>query len=148
METVYVKFYRMDEDVKLPVRLHPWDACWDIHANAEMVINPREVVLVPTGLMTGLLPGWELQIRPRSSWSVYYGITVLNTPGTIDAGYRDEIKVVLYNASGKPFLITKGARIAQMALKPVFEMNIVEVESEELLGDSVRGKGGFGSTGE
>jgi dUTP pyrophosphatase len=138
----------MDEDVKLPVRLYPWDACWDIHSNVEMVINSRGVLLVPTGLIAGLLPGWELQIRPRSSWAAYHGITVLNTPGTIDAGYRAEIAVILYNSSSKPFLITKGARIAQMALKPVYEMTIIEVESEELLGDSVRGKGGLGSTGE
>jgi dUTP pyrophosphatase len=148
METVHIKNYRMDEDVKLPVRLHPWDACWDIHSNAEMIIQPGEKILVPTGLIVGLIPGWELQIRPRSSWSIRYGVTVLNTPGTIDAGYRDEVKVILYNTSSKPFLISKGARIAQMALKPVYEMNIIEVETEELLGDSVRGKGGFGSTGE
>ena len=94
METIHVKFYRMDKDVKLPTKAHPWDACWDIYANAKMVIQNRETILVPTGFKVGLLPGWELQIRPRSGLAAKYGLTVLNSPGTIDAGYRGEVMVV------------------------------------------------------
>ena len=147
MEAVCVRFYRMDANAKLPERAYETDACWDIFANAEMIVQGNSKILVPTGLKVGLMPGWELQVRPRSGLAAKFGLSVLNTPGTIDAGYRGEIKVILFNTSGKPFMFYRGHKIAQLALKPVHEMKMVEVESEDLLGDSARGKGGFGSTG-
>lgn len=147
METVRVKFYRMDAGVKLPERAYETDACWDIFANAEMIVQGNSKIVVPTGLKVGLMPGWELQVRTRSGLAAMFGIFVLNTPGTIDAGYRGEIGVILFNTTGKPFMFHKGYKIAQLSLKPVYSMKILEVEREEDLGISERGKGGFGSTG-
>ena len=136
----------MYENVKIPTRAHLTDACWDIYSVAEMVVQPGETLLAPTGLKVGLPVGWELQIRPRSGWAAKYGLTVLNAPGTIDAGYRGEIKIILYNVSEKPFFISEGVRMAQMAFKPVYDMKLFEVDEEEQLGDTERGEGGFGST--
>lgn len=147
MEEVSIKFFKMYKDVRLPERLHDWDSCWDVYSNVEMSIAPGETRLVPTGLKVGLEKGWELLVRPRSSLAAYHGITVLNTPGTIDAGYRNEIGVVLHNTSNKTFFFDESTRIAQLALKPVYDMKIVEVETEAELGESERGLGGFGSTG-
>jgi dUTP pyrophosphatase len=138
----------MDFDVKLPTRAHEGDACWDVYSNVpEMAIQGGQTLLVPTGLKVGLLPGWELQIRPRSGLAAKYGLTVLNSPGTIDAGYRGEIKIVLHNASSYAFYFKKGFKVAQMALKPVYDMTIEEVDTEDLLGETERDSGGFGSTG-
>jgi len=147
MEAIHVRFYRMDDDVKLPERAHTTDACWDIFAHAEMIVQGNSKILVPTGLKAGLRSGWELQVRPRSGLAAKFGLSVLNTPGTIDSGYRGEIKVILYNTSAKAFMFHKGYKIAQLALKPVYDMKIVEVVREEDLGISERGSGGFGSTG-
>lgn len=148
MEAVYVRFYRMNVEVKLPERAHEIDACWDIFANASLTIPPGVRVTVSTGLKAGLLPGWELQIRPKSGLASFRGITIVNTPGTIDAGYRGEIMVILLNTGVEPFEISRGDKIAQMALKPVYNMKILEVDSVDELGQTDRGEGGFGSTGE
>ena len=100
--------------------------------------------MVPTGLYVELPEGYEMQIRPRSGLAAKHGITVLNSPGTIDADYRGEIKVILVNLSNEPFTIEGGERIAQMV---VARHEQVEWESVEVLGDTKRGAGGFGSTG-
>jgi dUTP pyrophosphatase len=154
MEEIYVKFYRMDSDVKLPRRVYINDACWDVYSNMDLMIRGREKKLVSTGLKVAIPPGWELQIRPRSGLAVKERIIVLNTPGTIDSGYLGEIKIILYkmppfNMSKiyEPTYIKKGDRIAQMALKPVYNMKLLEVATEEMLGETDRGEGGFGSTG-
>jgi dUTP pyrophosphatase len=147
MEEIQVKFYRMNKDVKIPVRAHETDACWDVYANRELIIPAGDRMTVPTGLKVAIPTGWELLIRPRSGLASASGIIVLNTPGTIDAGYRGHIKVILHNTDKESFLVKKDARIAQMALRPVYNMKIIEVESEELLGETPRGAGGFGSTG-
>jgi dUTP pyrophosphatase len=145
MEEVQIKFFRMNENVKLPTRTHDGDACWDIYANEKMTIEPNQVVLVPIGLKSELPIGWELQIRPRSGNAAKFGLNVIF--GTVDAGYRGEIKVVLHNTSNKPFSFEIGYKVAQIAFKQVHDVKIIEVESESLLGESERGKGGFGSTG-
>ena len=107
-------------------------------------LNPFERILIPTGVYIGIPEGYEAEIRPRSGLAHKFGITVLNTPGTIDSDYRGEIKVLLINLGKESFTIKKGDRIAQMVFKHVIRANWVEVEK---LPETVRGEGGFGSTG-
>jgi dUTP pyrophosphatase len=110
----------------------------------DLIINPGNKVLVPTGFSLSVPQGFEIQIRPRSGLAVKKGITVLNTPGTIDSDYRGEIKVILINLSKDKFIIKNGERIAQMVVCPVEQVTMEEVEK---LSDTDRGKDGFGSTG-
>jgi dUTP pyrophosphatase len=115
-------------------------ACLD----APVTLGPLERALVPTGLFIALPPGFEAQVRPRSGLAAKHGVTVLNTPGTIDADYRGEIKVILVNLSNTPFEIVPGERIAQMV---VARHERVEWEETDSLDETERGTGGFGSTG-
>ena len=118
----------------------------DIKANIEtpIALQPLQRAMVPTGLYIALPEGTEAQIRPRSGLAAKHGITVLNTPGTIDADYRGEIKVILVNLSNEEFIINPGERIAQMV---VARYEKVEWDSVEVLDETERGAGGFGSTG-
>lgn len=118
----------------------------DLKANITepVTLNPLERVLVPTGLFIALPEGTEAQVRPRSGLAAKYGITVLNSPGTIDADYRGEIKVILVNLSNEPFVINPGERIAQMVVARFERAQWVEVQE---LDSTERGEGGFGSTG-
>ena len=112
--------------------------------DADMSLAPGERALVPTGFAMALPAGYEAQIRPRSGLAYKHGITCLNTPGTIDADYRGEVKVLLINHGQDPFTITRGERIAQMVIAPITQPDFVSVET---LDDTARGEGGFGSTG-
>ena len=118
----------------------------DIRANLDesVTLRPLERAMIPTGLFVELPEGCEMQIRPRSGLAAKHGITVLNSPGTIDADYRGEIKVILVNLSNEPFVIQAGERIAQMV---VARHEQIEWEPVEVLSDTERGAGGFGSTG-
>jgi deoxyuridine 5'-triphosphate nucleotidohydrolase len=107
-------------------------------------VQPSERVLIPTGLAVALPPGHELQIRPRSGLALRHGLTLLNSPGTIDEDYRGEIQIILINAGGEPFVVERGMRIAQAVLAPVLRGAWREVEALE---DTSRSAGGFGSTG-
>lgn len=109
-----------------------------------MTLAPSQYALVPTGLAIALPPGFEAQVRPRSGLAAKHGITVLNAPGTIDADYRGEIKVILINHGAAPFVIKRGERIAQMVIAPVVQAALVPVAT---LSATDRGAGGFGSTG-
>ncbi len=109
-----------------------------------MVLQPGERALVPTGLAIALPDGFEAQVRPRSGLAAKNGVTVLNSPGTIDCDYRGEVKVILINHGHEPFTIERGTRIAQMVVAPVTQAVFREVES---LDETARGAGGFGSTG-
>lgn len=109
-----------------------------------ITLKPGERALVPTGIAIALPPRTEAQVRPRSGLAVKHGITVLNTPGTIDADYRGEVQVILINLGSEPFQITRGSRIAQMVIAPVVQATLVEVGE---LDHTPRGEGGFGSTG-
>ncbi len=109
-----------------------------------ITLPPGERCLAPTGLAMALPPGYEAQVRPRSGLALKHGITCLNTPGTIDADYRGELKVILINLGQEPFVIRRGERIAQMIVAPVTQAVWARVEA---LPDSARGAGGFGSTG-
>lgn len=121
----------------------------DLKANIGEPIElaPLQRAMVPTGLFIELPLGYEAQVRPRSGLAAKHGISVLNAPGTIDADYRGEIKVILVNLSNEPFAINPGERIAQMVVAKHERVDWVEVESVEQLEESERGAGGFGSTG-
>lgn len=118
----------------------------DIRANlpVDVVLKPMERQLIPTGLFIELPDGYEAQIRPRSGLALKSGVTVLNTPGTIDADYRGEIGVVLINLSDQDFVVKHGERIAQMVIN---QYTKIEFEEVELLTSTIRGEGGFGHTG-
>jgi len=115
-----------------------------VPAAAPVSIAPGERVMVPTGIAIALPPGHEGQIRPRSGIALRHGVTVLNSPGTIDADYRGEIQVILVNLGGQSFEITRGSRIAQMVIAPITQAKVVESDSLDPTG---RKSGGFGSTG-
>ena len=118
----------------------------DLRANLEeaVMLKPLQRTLVPTGLFIELPVGYEAQVRPRSGFAVKHGITVLNTPGTVDADYRGEIKVILVNLSDEAYEITDGERIAQMVISAHVQ---AEWEEVEVLNETIRGAGGFGHTG-
>ena len=130
----------------LPEYQTPLSAGLDIRANLDqcVTLQPLERAMIPTGLFVELPEGCEMQIRPRSGLAAKHGITVLNSPGTIDADYRGEIKVILVNLSNEPFTIEAGERIAQMI---VARYEQIEWEAAEELSSTERGAGGFGSTG-
>ena len=134
------------EDLPLPSYETPDSAGMDLRAAVEtpLEIAPGGRTLVPTGLKIALPSGYEAQIRPRSGLALKKGITLPNTPGTIDADYRGELGIILMNLGEKPFVIERGDRIAQMVVAPVTVARWVEVGS---LDETVRGEGGFGSTG-
>ena len=130
----------------LPEYQTPLSAGLDIRANLDesVTLRPLERAMIPTGLFVELPEGCEMQIRPRSGLAAKHGITVLNSPGTIDADYRGEIKVILVNLSNEPFTIEPGERIAQMI---VARYEQIEWQPVDVLGETERGAGGFGSTG-
>ncbi len=115
-----------------------------VAANAPVTLKPGERGLVPCGIAIALPDGYEGQVRPRSGLAAHHGVTVLNAPGTIDADYRGEVKVILINLGAEPFTVTRGMRIAQMIVAPIVRALISEAPE---LGATSRGSGGFGSTG-
>ncbi len=130
----------------LPSYATPYSAGMDLRANLEQPVTlaPLERAMIPTGLHIELPAGYEAQVRPRSGLAAKHGISIVNAPGTIDADYRGEIKVILVNLSNEPFTIEAGERIAQMV---VARHETVEWEPVDVLEESQRGSGGFGSTG-
>ncbi len=130
----------------LPEYATPLSAGLDLRANIEesVVLRPMERQLIGTGLYIALPPGYEAQVRPRSGLALKHGITVLNTPGTIDADYRGEVKVLLINLSAEPFTINEGERIAQMVIARHEHAELTLVEE---LDETERGAGGYGHTG-
>ncbi len=139
-----VRFERLTASAQLPEYAHPGDAGMDLCADEARILAPGEHVAVATGLRMQLPPGTEGQVRPRSGLALKHGITVLNAPGTIDEGYRGEVKVILINHGREPFEITPGMRIAQLVIAPVLQVTVEENAIDEL---TVRGTGGFGSSG-
>lgn len=134
------------EDVSLPRYMSEHAAGMDVCAacDADVTISPGEVKLVPCGFYMAVPVGFEAQMRPRSGLAIKHGITLPNSPGTIDADYRGEVCVILGNVGSEPFTVKRGMRIAQMVIAPVTRGEVVEVEE---LGRTVRGEGGFGHTG-
>lgn len=134
------------EDLPLPSYESEFAAGMDIRAalEAPITLQPGERQLIPSGLKMAMPQGYEAQMRPRSGLAYRHGITMLNTPGTIDADYRGELKMLAVNLGDKEFTINHGDRIAQMVIAPVIQ---AEVDEVEILSETERGDGGFGSTG-
>jgi dUTP pyrophosphatase len=144
--TLKVKRLAHGQGLPLPTRMTEHSAGFDLCAAVETdtKIKPGEIRLVPTGFALAIPAGYEAQIRPRSGLATRHGITMINTPGTIDADYRGELQVPLINLGKSAFTITRGMRIAQMLIAPLPAVKLVEVKE---LDDTARGKGGFGHTG-
>lgn len=143
---VKVLIKRLDKAVKLPEYKSDGASGIDLMAFVKdsIKVKPQTSTLIPTGISLAFSNNYEIQIRPRSGLALRNNISVLNTPGTVDSDYRGEIKVIIYNHGNEDFIINNGDRIAQMVLSPVIKINFEETNN---LPDTVRGQGGFGSTG-
>ncbi|MDC0513667.1 dUTP diphosphatase [Pelagibacteraceae bacterium] len=143
---IKIQIKKLSDTVLIPKYETPGSSGIDIAAHIEknIIINPGDKALVPTGFSVAIPNGYEIQIRPRSGLAVKKTITVLNTPGTIDADYRGEIKVILINLGKDRFIVKNGERVAQMVVCPIVQVHLEEVKE---LSETVRGSGGFGSTG-
>lgn len=140
-----IKVVKLNKKVSLPRYQHKDDSCMDlVNAGKDIVLKPFSRALIPVGISVEIPVGYELQIRPRSGLALKKGLTVLNTPGTIDSGYRGEIGVILFNASDRAVKIKHAERIAQLALCKVERIEWIEVKK---LSSTKRGAKGFGSTG-
>jgi dUTP pyrophosphatase len=145
VDAVPVLVKRLDRELPLPARAHPGDAGVDLCAAAEVTLGPGERAVVPTGVAIALPDGYAAFVHPRSGLAARHGVTIVNAPGTVDAGYRGEIKVTLLNTDrAQPVRFGRGDRIAQLVIQRVAVPVFHEVES---LPGSARGDGGFGSTG-
>ena len=139
-----VKIKRIHADAKLPLQANPGDAGMDLYSIETVEILPGEAKLIQTGLQIELPKGTEAQIRPRSGLALKHSLTVLNSPGTIDEGYRGEIGVIMINHGKETFVVEKSMRIAQMVIQMVPLIQLTEVNE---LSQSARGKSGFGASG-
>jgi dUTP pyrophosphatase len=140
-----VAVVRLDADLPLPAYAHPGDAGADLLTTVDVTLAPGERALVPTGVAIALPDGYVALVHPRSGLAARHGLSIVNTPGTIDAGYRGEIKVLLVNHDpASPIELRRGDRIAQLVVQRFERARFVEVDQ---LPDSVRGDGGYGSTG-
>jgi dUTP diphosphatase len=140
-----VAVQRLDRDLPLPSYAHPGDAGADLVTTVDLVLEPGERALVPTGIAIALPDGYVALVHPRSGLAARHGLSIVNTPGTIDAGYRGEIKVLLVNHDrSQPVVLRRGDRVAQLVVQRFERAVFTEVEA---LPESVRGVGGYGSTG-
>lgn len=140
---------RLDKDLPLPTRAHPTDAGIDLFSAEDVQITPGQRRLVGTGIAIGLPVGTVGLIHPRSGLALRHGLSIVNTPGTIDAGYRGEVKVCLINLDpAEPINISRGDRIAQLLIQEVSLCEVNEVNEVAELGETQRGAGGYGSTGQ
>lgn len=144
-QNVPVLIKRLDPGLPLPARAHPGDAGLDLFAAAAVTLQPGERAVVPTGVAIALPDGYAAFVHPRSGLGARHGVTIVNAPGTVDAGYRGEIRVTLLNTDARHAVsFQRGDRIAQLVIQQVASPVLYEVES---LPESARGEGGFGSTG-
>lgn len=148
-DKIVVKFKRLFEDfndITIPQYATTGSAGMDIRAalKQNLILQPGQTELIPTNLSVEIPQGYEIQVRPRSGLAIKHGVTILNSPGTIDSDYRGELKIILINHGKLPYTITSGDRIAQLVLSKV---HIAELEESNKLDDSDRGEGGFGHTG-
>ena len=148
METVRIVIKKLpgNEDIPLPRYMTPHASGMDIHAAVaeDMVLNPGEAKLIPTGISIAIPEGFEGQVRPRSGLALRHGVSVLNTPGTIDADYRGEVGIILINLGKDPFVVKRGDRIAQLTVNKVYQARL-ELASD--LTGTERNEGGFGHSG-
>lgn len=144
-QTVTVRFKMLEGCADLaPAKAHHDDAAYDLRAREAVTLEPGKVALVPTGLFLELPTHYEAQVRPRSGMALKHALTIPNSPGTIDAGYRGEVAVIMLNAGSEPYAVKRGERVAQMVIN---RLPVVELVQVEALAESRRGEGGFGSTG-
>ena len=143
---VQIKQKQGCEDIPLPRYMSEGASGMDVCAAVEhdVTLNPGDVRLIPTGLFVAVQPGFEIQVRPRSGLALKHGVTIVNSPGTIDSDYRGEVGVILGNMGREPFVVERGMRIAQLVVQPVVR---AEMEVKDELDETVRGSGGFGHTG-
>ena len=139
-----LKIKKINEKAIIPNYAHEGDAGLDLYAVGKLVLNPGERGLVHTGIQIELPKNTEAQIRPRSGLALKNGITLVNSPGTIDEGYRGEIGIIIINHGQEIFVVEEGMKIAQMLVKPIFRVDVIEVDE---LSDSERKENGFGSSG-
>jgi dUTP pyrophosphatase len=150
MKTLSVSFMQLSHAADLPAPQYAsaeaagLDICAAVPRDEPLLLAPGERAAIPTGLVLAIPPGYEGQVRPRSGLALEHGVTVLNAPGTIDADYRGEVRVILVNLGEQPFAITRGMRIAQIVLAPIVRATPKAVQALE---STERGEGGFGSTG-
>jgi dUTP pyrophosphatase len=144
MKELLLKVQKVHKDAIIPNYAHIGDAGLDLFSIEEKILKPGDSTLIKTGIKIELPEQTEAQIRPRSGLALKKGITVLNTPGTIDEGYRGEIGIILINHGKEDFLVEKHMKMAQMVVKPVWYVNVEEVKE---LSNTERAEGGFGSTG-
>ena len=137
-------FKKLEEDVTIPQFKTEGSAGMDVQSREDFILKPGHFKIVKTGLSCAVEPGYELQVRPRSGLAAKNGVTVLNTPGTIDSDYRGELKVILINLSDRDFVVNSGERIAQIIVSPV---TVADFKITDSLSDTQRGEKGFGSTG-
>ena len=142
-----IKVELTHEDAVLPKYAYPSDSGFDLHATEEVIIGPFGRALVPTGLKVSFEEGYEIQVRPKSGLAIKQGLTVLNTPGTVDQGYTGEIQVIVFNTNNTTVTIPKGMKVGQAVLCPVVQGKFVMIETVEKVEDKDRGNNGFGSTG-
>jgi len=140
-----LKFKKLHPDAKIPSYATSGSAGMDIRSIEDVTIGPNRTMIVSTGIAADIPDGYEIQVRPRSGLALKHGITVLNTPGTIDSDYTGEIKVILHNVRDEAYKVNKGDRIAQLVIGRVIKLPIEEVD--EITKKTERGSGGFGSTG-
>lgn len=144
-KTVYIE--RISDDAVMPMYAYPSDSGFDIHSTEQITIPPFGRALVPTGIKVSFDENMEIQVRPKSGLAINMGLTVLNTPGTIDQGYTGEIKVIIFNTNNNSVIIEKGMKIAQGVLCPVFNGKYVNLVESKSIENRDRGDNGFGSTG-
>ncbi len=146
MDAVEIKIVRLDPNIPLPKKMHKEDAAYDICSRVDTVLEPKSFKMIPTGIKVEIPIGYRIDVRSRSGLAAKYGIFCLNSPGTIDSGYREEIHIILANFSDKPFEIHKYDRIAQILVQRNLDIIFKEIREDELDSEIDR-KGGFGSTG-
>ena len=142
-----IKVELVHEDAVLPKYAYPSDSGFDLHATEEVIIGPFGRALIPTGLKVSFEEGYEIQVRPKSGLAIKQGLTVLNTPGTVDQGYTGEIQVIVFNTNNTTVTIPKGMKVGQGVLCPVVQGKYVSIEQVGQVEDKDRGNNGFGSTG-
>jgi len=146
-KTKTLKVELLDSDAKFPEYAYPSDSGFDLYSTVEVILQPFGRALVPTGIKLSIPEEFEIQVRPKSGLAINQGLTVLNTPGTVDSGYNGEIKVIIFNTNNTSVTIPKGTKIAQAVLSPVVNGKYVDLIQVNKVGDGDRGDNGFGSTG-
>ena len=146
-KTKTLKVELLNSDAKFPEYAYPSDSGFDLYSTVEIILQPFGRALVPTGIKLSIPEEFEIQVRPKSGLAINQGLTVLNTPGTVDSGYNGEIKVIVFNTNNTSVTIPKGTKIAQAVLSPVVNGKYVDLVQVNKVSDGDRGDNGFGSTG-